>query len=143
MVSRLYLALVLTLAASTPLTAQSVAEDIAAQLRAQGYEQVQMSRTWLGRLRFLATTGLQTREIIVNPRTGEILRDFMETSAEGGSVRILDRPAPEGRPPTRTDAGAARPETPGRGPDAGRGGPGSGPGGGQGGGQGGAGGPSR
>lgn len=90
------LALVLSIALlATPLAAQDVRSQIAQQLRAQGYASVDVSKTWLGRLRFQASNGTQSREIIVNPRTGEILRDFLSSTQDGAAsgVQILDRAA--------------------------------------------------
>lgn len=52
-----------------------------------------MSRTLLGRTRFVATSDQYRREIILNPRTGEILRDLwlLLDGEAGGGVRILDQ----------------------------------------------------
>lgn len=47
-------------------------------LEAQGYEIVLVERTWLGRVRIEAARSGYRREVIVNPRTGEILRDLVE-----------------------------------------------------------------
>jgi hypothetical protein len=58
-----------------PATAQDVAGDIIAQLLQQGFTDVTSSTTWLGRVRILAQRDNDSREIVVNPRTGEILRD--------------------------------------------------------------------
>ena len=107
--------LILTMAIlATPLAAQDVGSQISEQLRAQGYDAVVVTKTWLGRLRIEARSDGQTREIIVNPRTGEILRDFLSNPSGDRSlnIQILDRPAsgnePESRPPSKDDAG--RPE---------------------------------
>jgi len=76
-----------------PLVAQSLEGQITDQLREQGYENVQVTKTWLGRLRIQAASDDQTREIIVNPRTGEILRDFQSSRSGERNVQILQRPA--------------------------------------------------
>ena len=60
----------------------SVSDQIVRQLRAQGYSQITVNRTLLGRTRFVAIGGDQRREIIINPRTGEILRDFWTTISD-------------------------------------------------------------
>jgi hypothetical protein len=52
------------------------------QLKQQGYKQIEVSSTLLGRTRIFATKKDGSREIILNPRTGEILRDMW--SANGG-----------------------------------------------------------
>ncbi len=51
-------------------------ETIIAQLSAQGYREIRVSRTWLGRLRFIATGPSGTREIVLNPSSGDIMRDY-------------------------------------------------------------------
>ena len=54
------------------------------RLRQQGYRQISVSSTMLGRTRIVAKSKTGTREIIMNPRTGEILRDLW-SSAQGSS----------------------------------------------------------
>lgn len=46
-------------------------------LQQQGYVDVTTERTLLGRVRIVATRDDARREIIMNPRTGEILRDIL------------------------------------------------------------------
>ncbi len=46
------------------------------QLSLDGYEEMTISRTWLGRTRIVAEKGDIKREIILNSRTGEVLRDY-------------------------------------------------------------------
>lgn len=83
--------------ATAPMTALAQAQDIVAaissQLRAQGYDEIVVGRTLLGRSRILATSSEYRREIIVNPRTGEILRDYWSllpgaaaTGADGAPI---------------------------------------------------------
>lgn len=77
-------ALALTVAGS-PAAAQDVAsvqEMIVAQLADQGFSRVRISKTLLGRVRIFATSADYSREIIINPRTGEILRDYWTDLAE-------------------------------------------------------------
>jgi uncharacterized membrane protein YgcG len=57
--------------------AAGVEAGIAAQLSAQGYDQILVETTWLGRLKITAHKDDSLREIVVNPRTGEILRDIL------------------------------------------------------------------
>lgn len=59
-------------------------DAVRAQLQKQGYSQISVSSTLLGRSRILAKSKSGTREIILNPRTGEILRDLW-FSAQGGT----------------------------------------------------------
>lgn len=69
-----------------PACAQTYLLDITAQLRAQGYQNITLSQTWLGRTRIVALLGSDLREIVLDPNTGEILRDLSRTMmAEGGS----------------------------------------------------------
>ena len=61
---------------AVPAAAQDIRGEIEAALVAQGYEIVQIGRTWLGRLRVVAQNDEIRREIVVNPTTGEVLRDY-------------------------------------------------------------------
>lgn len=61
-----------------PAAALTPAEQVIAALEAKGYEVIVQERTWLGRLRIVAVTGDLRRELVINPGTGEILRDFSE-----------------------------------------------------------------
>ena len=45
-------------------------------LTAQGYVILEQGYTWLGRLRIVAENGELHRELVINPGTGEILRDY-------------------------------------------------------------------
>ena len=49
-------------------------------LREDGYREIRISSTLLGRLRFVATKPEMRREIVVNPNTGVILRDYIRFS---------------------------------------------------------------
>ncbi len=81
-------------AALVPALAQAdeIQDAIVRELGAQGYTHVKISRTWLGRLRFVATSESREREIIINARTGEILRDYWhDLSAQSETVpQIVD-----------------------------------------------------
>ncbi|GLS85656.1 hypothetical protein GCM10010873_06290 [Cypionkella aquatica] len=57
--------------------ADSYQKSVVSQLRRQGYRQINVERTLLGRVRIVAARGGGLREIILNPRTGEILRDVL------------------------------------------------------------------
>ena len=67
----------LLMLASWPVLAD-VAEDVAAQLREEGYENISIERTLLGRIRVTAERATQRREIVIDRGTGEILRDLTE-----------------------------------------------------------------
>lgn len=73
---RVLLASAFTLLAALPAAAAGYETDIIGQLRGLGFEEVVVEHTLLGRTRLLAIRDDGTREIILNPRTGEILRDL-------------------------------------------------------------------
>ncbi len=64
------------MAAATTAQARDRSDDIVRELKRKGYRIEAVSRTLLGRTRILATRDGGRREIIVNPVTGEILRDL-------------------------------------------------------------------
>ena len=66
-----------------PAWAEDYVERIVKELQRRGYRNIEVSRTLLGRVRIVATGKRGTREIILNPSTGEILRDL--TTGGGGS----------------------------------------------------------
>ncbi|AVW90264.1 hypothetical protein [Celeribacter baekdonensis] len=70
--------------------AQPAEDMILAQLRQQGFKKITVGRTLLGRTRFVATGNGQRREIILNPVTGEILRDFWQDEMGNKAPRIVD-----------------------------------------------------
>lgn len=85
-------------AVAGPALAQGVVDDIVAQLKRQGFRSVVTERTLLGRVRIVASRGDGSREIIINPRTGEILRDFWSPKSGGkGKVEIIDDRSRSGR----------------------------------------------
>ncbi len=77
--------------AALPAQAQSLASEVVAQLKRQGYSEISVSRTFLGRIRIEAANSRHSREIILNPRTGEILRDYAEQADGESEVEIIDR----------------------------------------------------
>jgi hypothetical protein len=79
-------AVILALSAARPAFAVDFAGAWVAQLQADGYEDIEVGRTWLGRIRIVAEKDEIEREIILNRGTGEVLRDF--SRAEDGSFRL-------------------------------------------------------
>lgn len=78
MLARLLLVLSLALApALARADGHTVRDRIFEELREDGYTEVRIGRTLLGRTRFVASKPDARREIIVNPRTGVILRDYI------------------------------------------------------------------
>ena len=52
------------------------------ELQEDGYEEIRITRTLLGRMRFVALSPRYRREIVINPLTGVVLRDY---------IRVLQR----------------------------------------------------
>lgn len=78
MLARLLLVLSLALApALARADAHTIRDRIITELSEDGYTEVRIGRTLLGRTRFVATRPDARREIVVNPRTGVILRDYI------------------------------------------------------------------
>lgn len=92
--------LALTLAlfvAALPATAQTdgLRDRIVQELIEDGYREITVNRTFLRRLRFVGENERSRREIIVNPVTGVILRDYiryfrLNDDAAGGVVGAKD-----------------------------------------------------
>ena len=61
-----------------PVSAQTLQDDVINELRDQGFTTITVTRTWLGRTRIKASSKSRDREIIMNSRTGEVLRDYSE-----------------------------------------------------------------
>ena len=71
-----------------PALAQTFVEQIVTQLREQGFESIEVERTLLGRTRIAALRSDGSREIVLNPNTGEILRDLWTSTSGRNSGRI-------------------------------------------------------
>ena len=71
---------------AAPATAKDIAAAWVEQLVLDGYDDIEVSRTWLGRTRIFAEKGEIEREIILNPSTGEVLRDY--SRHEDGTLRL-------------------------------------------------------
>ena len=75
------LAVVLGLATAgfaTPGLATPGQDLVTESLREQGFEVTLVHWTWLGRIRIIAVSDDIRREIVINPNTGEILRDYSQ-----------------------------------------------------------------
>lgn len=81
-------------------SAQSVQEQILTQLADQGFHDFEISKTLLGRIRVTSQSNTLSRELVFNPVTGEILRDYWTalTSNTGQNPRVILRD------PSRTDS---------------------------------------
>jgi hypothetical protein len=87
---QLVIGLVASLAMTGPALARDFSSEVEAKLSSQGYEIESVARTLLGRVRILARNAEGEREIILNPRTGEILRDLWLTRGKSGQSMLLD-----------------------------------------------------
>ncbi len=78
--------------ATLPAAAQAgpVEDSVIRQLRAQGFSRIEVARTMLGRVRIVARSAELEREIIVDPRTGEILRDYWAEHGDRRPGGLLD-----------------------------------------------------
>lgn len=79
-------------------TGNPFADRLIADLRAQGYAEVEVRRSWLGRVIIEAEAPGREREIVMNPHTGEILRDIWEHEDDDliGGGRLGDDDAGDG-----------------------------------------------
>ena len=87
---RTKLAAVLTVALwAAPVNASEFADRIILWLQEQGFTHFEVQRTWLGRIKIEAEASGVEREIILNARTGEILRDYWEIEDEDSDLLII------------------------------------------------------
>lgn len=70
----------------SPIWAADVSGAWVKQLRIDGYDDIEITRTWLGRIRIFAEKGEIEREIILHAGTGEVLRDY--SRHEDGTIRL-------------------------------------------------------
>lgn len=82
---RAFLVMVGAAAIATPALADHE-DDIIERLTEEGYDRIDVTRTLLGRVRIVAFKGRLQRELVLNPRTGEILRDIVTTRDDGSST---------------------------------------------------------
>ncbi|WP_377508044.1 PepSY domain-containing protein [Octadecabacter sp. R77987] len=82
---------------AAPAFAQTPLDAVVSQLQSQGYSSISVNRTLLGRIRIVAISEAYRREIVMNPTTGEILRDYWITLGDDGAMgALLDRPGGNG-----------------------------------------------
>lgn len=73
---------------AVPSFAATYVEQVVTQLRAQGFDAIEVERTLLGRTRIAAVRADGSREIVLNPNTGEILRDLWISKSGGATGQI-------------------------------------------------------
>lgn len=56
-----------------------VTRAVVRQLEQQGFEVIELRKTLLGRVRILSSRGEAVRELVFDPRTGAILRDYLSS----------------------------------------------------------------
>jgi hypothetical protein len=64
----------------------AITRSLVRQLEGQGFDVIELERTLLGRLRILARRGSLTRELVIDPRNGAILRDFVSRGENGPNI---------------------------------------------------------
>jgi hypothetical protein len=81
------------LAFGAPVHAQSIQDSIVTQLQEQGYTDIVVNRTLLGRVRVVARNQTHERELVFNPTTGELLRDYWRAIGESkrSNMTIIPR----------------------------------------------------
>lgn len=81
------------MAFGSPVHAQSIQDSIVMQLQEQGYTDIVVNRTLLRRVRVVARNQTYERELVFNPTTGELLRDYWRTIGETqrSNVTIIPR----------------------------------------------------
>ena len=60
---------------------QSV-QDLVKELTTAGFNYIEIHSTFLGRARIIAISATEIREVIINPTTGEVLRDLAQENIE-------------------------------------------------------------
>ena len=70
--------------------AASYTEDLVAQLVSLGFSDITAETTLLGRVKIRASRADGMREVVINPRTGEILRDIWIPSGNGAPRTVLN-----------------------------------------------------
>ncbi len=78
MLRRTFIATAITALAvmASPVFGQSTVDSITSEMQRGGFNRVQVRRTLLGRIRIVGESRDTKREIVLNPNTGLILRDF-------------------------------------------------------------------
>lgn len=87
---KLLVSMALVVGLAMPVAAQTVQDALIAQLTAQGYSEIEVSRTFLGRVRIEAYGNGIEREIILNPSSGEILRDYWEREDDDDETYLIN-----------------------------------------------------
>lgn len=90
---RVIVACVLAVCALQAHAQTSPGDALLSSLRAKGYVILSQERTWLGRERVVAENSAHRRELVFNPGTGEILRDYAVLIPQGTQTAQTEKPA--------------------------------------------------
>ncbi|KHQ50477.1 hypothetical protein [Mameliella alba] len=105
--------LFVSLLCTPPAMAQSYRDRVIQSLTDQGFSNFRVRRTWLGYDQIIALGPDGRREVVLNPSTGAILRDYLYTSEtpRSGSAPLArgSTPPAGSTPPEAADAGTAAP----------------------------------
>ena len=87
---------------------RSVQDQIVSQLEQQGFNDIELSRTFLGRIRIEAYSDTLVRELVFNP-TGEILRDYWQDRVDDKATapRVMNPDRSRDSTDNRSNANAA------------------------------------
>lgn len=66
-----------------PASADTAKDRIIVELKEQGFKEITISRTFLGRTRIVATGRGRQREVVLNGSSGVVLRDYLKELPEG------------------------------------------------------------
>lgn len=90
----LMISLLTALSWQTPVMAQAdVSDPVVQMVEKQGYTVTEVTRTWLGRILITAQDGTNLREVVLNRRNGQILRDQLFPLAEPSGAPATPAPA--------------------------------------------------
>ncbi len=98
-------AMIVTIGVAGPAFALSTKDALVRQLRGQGFKSIKIGRTLLGRTRIIAENPKYRREIVFNPRTGEILRDYWVDLKTGESIFAPDNGVASSEPSGESSGG--------------------------------------
>ncbi len=86
----LAIAIVAAIGAAPAFGQTAIQQRFVSELKQQGFGDLKINRTWLGRVRITAQSKDYKRELVFNPNSGEILRDYWEATKPGDDNRNED-----------------------------------------------------
>ncbi|PYF09455.1 hypothetical protein C8J30_10827 [Rhodobacter viridis] len=88
-------------------------DEIVSQMQAEGYSSIEVSTTWLNRVRIVGEGMPGAREVVIDPRNGEVLRDFTDPTPPADMPNPPDHPPPPAGPGPGFPGGQDRAPPPG------------------------------